>query len=75
MIVVTHCRTLGWKPCPRCWRWTPNDGPAMETKNEPGIICWRCQEILCLDYPNHPISLVVQAWRQEHGLPSSHESL
>lgn len=40
-IHVRHCEELGYKRCPRCWRWVP----ALETTGQ-GDVCPRCAEAL-----------------------------
>ncbi|WP_245844228.1 isoleucine--tRNA ligase [Nibricoccus aquaticus] len=40
-IHVRHCEELGYKRCPRCWRWVP----ALETTGQ-GEVCPRCAEAL-----------------------------
>ena len=68
---VSLCADIeGMSKCPRCLRWTSNDGPEYPgSKEETGIICWRCQFTLCSDYPCFPITEVVNAWRESKGLP------
>jgi isoleucyl-tRNA synthetase len=40
-INVRHCEELGYKRCPRCWRWVP----ALESTGQ-GEVCPRCAEAL-----------------------------
>ncbi|MGC4075371.1 MAG: class I tRNA ligase family protein [Nibricoccus sp.] len=40
-ITVRHCEELGYKRCPRCWRWVP----ALEATGQ-GEVCPRCAEAL-----------------------------
>lgn len=69
IITTVSAKSLGWRECPRCWRWTPNDGPEYGEGKRAGIICWRCQDVLVHDHPDHPVTRLVVAWREERGLP------
>ena len=66
-IKVTAARELGMKKCPRCLRWTKNDGPAIED----GIVCWRCQDVVCHEesLKGHWLTQRVREWRESKGLP------
>lgn len=72
-ITATLARDNGAKECVRCWRWTHNDGPEVTVtkgdRDKTGIICWRCQDVLCHEYPGHPTTTLAKVWREEHGLP------
>ena len=58
--------------CPRCLRWTDNDGPAVECADgSPGVTCWRCQAVLVEHHPEHPATGVVTGWRSMTGLPNT----
>jgi isoleucyl-tRNA synthetase len=41
-IGVRHCEELGYKRCPRCWRWVP----ALEATSHGEEVCPRCAEAL-----------------------------
>ena len=56
-----------YNKCPRCLRWTKNDGPLV---GEREVICWRCQEVLCREHTNHEITKWVIEWRTEKNLPT-----
>ena len=60
--------------CPRCLRWTREDGPEWPCTDGSrgevaGMICWRCQQVLVLDYPDNPATATVIEWRTAHFLP------
>ena len=68
---VTLCKDIpGMNKCPRCLRWTKNDGPAYPCSNgDAGVICWRCQYVLASDATDHEAGIAVIQWRTERGLP------
>ena len=69
-VTVTPCREIsGMNKCPRCLRWTKNDGPThLCADGTEGVICWRCQLVLVEDHPAHEVTKKVMLWRESQGL-------
>lgn len=71
MISVTPCREArGANKCPRCLRWTKNDGPTHPCADgTDGVVCWRCQLVLVEEHPDHEVTKKVIGWREQQNLP------
>jgi hypothetical protein len=72
MLVIAHpAKETGAVKCPRCLRFTKNDGPEVACSDgERGIVCWRCQHVLVVDHPHDAATELVREWRESAGLPN-----
>lgn len=65
-VIAIPAIETGAKKCPRCIRYHKNDGPEYAG----GVICWRCQDTLCHDWPESIATAAVIDWRKLNGLPT-----